>query len=353
MAVRIARMPHYAGKTRDPEQDNMPGVGYNGRRIPTNTTEVRMTSASLRLSVCFCLLTSAFFLLPSFVLLPSHGFQAPAQARQAGPPAAPALAETLAPSASNAEIARHALAARQMRRTMPSLLTAVPTLDRARAYEIQLATLKERQKTDALAGWKLGWSRAQPNTPLDPVFGYIMQGDVYKSGQDISAKDFVGGTAGVEIEVGVWVTRDLRGPRVTRDEVMAAAEVAAAIEFVASRIPGRGTREHAIVDDVYTAGVIMGSPRVKAASVDFSRELGWAEINGVKKAEGPARSIMDKDPVEAVVWLANELPKHGLHLRAGDVVVSGTVAGPPPARAGDKVTVSFTTLGSVGFEMVP
>jgi 2-keto-4-pentenoate hydratase len=62
---------------------------------------------------------------------------------------------------------------------------------------------------------------------------------------------------------------------------------------------------------------------------------------------------MAKDPVEAVVWLANELPKHGLYLRANDFVVSGTVVGPPPARAGDKVKVSFTTLGSVGFQMTP
>jgi 2-keto-4-pentenoate hydratase len=254
------------------------------------------------------------------------------------------------------EIARYVVKAQRTQRLMPSLPSSLPSLTRQRAYEIQLATLKEREKNDRRAGWKLAWSRlSNPEAPLQPEFGYIMQSEVYEPGSAIPSGNFVGGSPAVEAEVAVWIAKDLPGPRVTRDDVVAAiSHVAASIEFVGSRLTGEHTRQHAIVDDVYNAGVVLGTRRAKLTEVDFATETGWVEVNGERRGgEGGTRLIMGKDPVEAVVWLANELIKFGQHLRANDFVVTGTVVPPPPVKAGDRARVVFSTLGNVGFELKP
>jgi len=57
------------------------------------------------------------------------------------------------------------------------------------------------------------------------------------------------------------------------------------------------------------------------------------------------------DPRVALAWLANELRGHGLTLRAGEVVTTGTCHPPLPIQSGDRVEADFGELGkvSVGF----
>ncbi len=107
-----------------------------------------------------------------------------------------------------------------------------------------------------------------------------------------------------------------------------------------------GSRHREIEPEHIMLGVL------KLAEVDFSNELGQVEVNGTVVEEGPATSIMGTDPFEALVWIANELPKRGWHLRAGDFVVTGTVCVPPPVKAGDSARVIFTNLGSVSVGFV-
>jgi 2-keto-4-pentenoate hydratase len=58
------------------------------------------------------------------------------------------------------------------------------------------------------------------------------------------------------------------------------------------------------------------------------------------------------DPLTALAWLADELRKLGLTLRAGEVVTTGTCHPPLPIAAGDIVEADFGSLGivSVAFE---
>ena len=250
-------------------------------------------------------------------------------------------------------IAAHMLATRRTGRSTSALADLFPDLGRARAYEIQHAALVA-QGEDAQVGWKIGWSRVlDPRTPVDPVFGYVLDSDVFSTGDAVPATRFVGGSTGIEAEVAVWIDRDLPGPSYRRAEIeTAVTRVAPAIEFVSSRIPMPHPHEHAIADDVYHAGVVLGEA-VDLAGVDLSTEQGRVAINGAERAQGMTRSIMGRDPVEAVVWLANELPKYGRHLRAGDFIVTGTVVSPPLATAGDRATVTFSTLGTVEVEIAP
>lgn len=52
-------------------------------------------------------------------------------------------------------------------------------------------------------------------------------------------------------------------------------------------------------------------------------------------------------PGEILAWLANHLGERGLGLRAGDLVMSGSISALLRPKAGDVVTARFTRLGSV------
>jgi len=58
------------------------------------------------------------------------------------------------------------------------------------------------------------------------------------------------------------------------------------------------------------------------------------------------------DPRVALTWLANELRRLGIPLRAGEVVTTGTCHPPLPIQSGDRMEADFGVLGkvSVGFE---
>ena len=56
---------------------------------------------------------------------------------------------------------------------------------------------------------------------------------------------------------------------------------------------------------------------------------------------------MGRDPIEGVVWLANELLKYGYQLRAGEFVITGNLVTPPVIGLGDSAKIDFTTLGAL------
>lgn len=285
---------------------------------------------------------------------------APAERAAGGEPAAvsptpeagvEAMPAELTADSSDEEIAAHMLATRRAGRTTRALADLFPDLTRERAYAIQQATLAAQGELSQV-GWKIGWSRVlDPRTPTDPIFGYVLDSDVFQSGDSVPASRLVGGSAGIEAEVVVWVDRDLPGPSYRRADIEAVVtRIAPAIELVSSRLPAPNSHDQAIADDVYHAGVVLGDP-LDLAGVDLSNAQGHVAINAEDRGQGTTGSIMGRDPIEAVVWLANELPKYGRHLRAGDFVLTGTVLSPPAASAGDHATVTFATLGTVEVEI--
>ena len=53
------------------------------------------------------------------------------------------------------------------------------------------------------------------------------------------------------------------------------------------------------------------------------------------------------DPRIALAWLVNELSAHGVPLRAGQVVTTGTCVVPIAIAPGDRVSGDFGVLGKV------
>jgi 2-keto-4-pentenoate hydratase len=53
------------------------------------------------------------------------------------------------------------------------------------------------------------------------------------------------------------------------------------------------------------------------------------------------------DPRVALTWLANELLSHGMCLRQGEVVITGTCVVPVPVEEGQQLAAQFPGLGEV------
>ncbi|MEM9403885.1 MAG: hypothetical protein AAGA44_15540 [Pseudomonadota bacterium] len=263
-------------------------------------------------------------------------------------------ADALGPDSSNEAIMLHMLETANGQGQTDQLQTYFPDLDRKRAYAIQRLRLEHGTQTAEHVGWKLAWTRqGEPGEELDPVVGHYLSDRVYPEGEPVSTRFFTGGVSNAEPEIVFYLKEDLPGPVVTREQLIAAVDaVGVGMEFVNWRTTEPGTREHAVADNGIAVGVILGAERHPLASVDFTQEIGRVEVRGKGSSEGPATVLMGEDPIAAMLWAANELPKWGMHFKAGQFVFSGTVCLPQQVSAGDSATVSFTNLGSVSASFV-
>lgn len=242
-------------------------------------------------------------------------------------------------------------------RNAPSraLAQVFPDLDRETAYQVQHLTMQMEQGTDnQRLGWKMGGARvATPDAVPDPSYGYSLASHRFEDGAVIADSLFVNGMPQVEAEIAVWIGADLPGPTVSREELEAAVEgVSGAVEFISQRMlpateGGTLPTAHAIADNLSHAGVILGATKVPLAGIDMGEEVAYTEIDGVEQARGDGGQIMGGDPLDAVLWLANELPKHGMALRAGDFVITGSVYDNPTMQADQEAAVHFSTLGTI------
>lgn len=263
------------------------------------------------------------------------------------------MPEPIGGTASNHDIMEHMYRHEANQTQTDALARFFPDITRERAYAIQKLRLDEKSRIYPRAGWKLAWTRMPEDGNLDPAFGHYLADRVFAAGKPVSSRYFTAGTALAEPEIVFYFNRDLPGPTISRQEVIAAIEaVGIAVEFVNWRALEPRTREHAIIDNGIAAGVVLAEPRFRLDEVDFAAETGRVTINGSESSEGPATSIMGEDPLAAVIWAANELPKYGMHFKAGEFVISGSVCMPLAVKAGDTAIVSFTNLGDLEVNFV-
>jgi 2-oxopent-4-enoate/cis-2-oxohex-4-enoate hydratase len=75
------------------------------------------------------------------------------------------------------------------------------------------------------------------------------------------------------------------------------------------------------------------------------------EKNGEIVATGAGAAALGA-PANAVAWLANTLGRLGIPLKAGEVVLSGSLAIMVPVKAGDSLRVSIGGIGGCSVRFV-
>jgi len=123
--------------------------------------------------------------------------------------------------------------------------------------------------------------------------------------------------------------------------------------FLAVELPDSRYSDHQhaggpqLLADMACAGrFVEGRPVPGWRDLDLPRRPVVLHANGEEFSRGSGSLVLG-DPRLALHWLAMELPRHGLALRPGDIVTTGTATPPCPIRAGGRVLADFGELGSV------
>ncbi|CAN5356901.1 fumarylacetoacetate hydrolase family protein [soil metagenome] len=204
----------------------------------------------------------------------------------------------------------------------------------------------------AQVGHKIGCTSAVMQAYLGiphPCAGGIFSGGVHDSGASLRHGDYV--RVGVECEIGVRLGRDLAAPAepFTADSVIDAIDAyLPAIEIVDDRYADWRTlgAPTLIADDFFAAGCVLGEPHPHGVGLDLLAVTGRAIINGVEVGRGTGADVLGH-PHHALAWLANHLARQGKFLRAGEIVLTGSLVQTVWLSAGDTAVMELSGLGTV------
>ncbi|MGT2510880.1 2-oxopent-4-enoate hydratase [Cupriavidus basilensis] len=217
------------------------------------------------------------------------------------------------------------------------------------AYRIQQRFVARRlAHGDRITGKKIGATSLAVQQMLDvhqPDFGMLLESMHYAAGTPIPTDTLIQPRA--EGEIAFFLSRDLRGPGITRADVLAATEaVSACFEIVDSRILDWRIRIEDTVADNASCGVyVLASERVSPAKLNLAACRMTLEKNGSCVATGHGSAALGH-PADAVAWLANTLGEIGVGLLAGETVLSGSLAALIPVCAGDRLRMHITGIGN-------
>ena len=221
-------------------------------------------------------------------------------------------------------------------------------LDLPEAYRLQ-DLLREAllARGERLAGWKAAFTTpaAQAANQLaEPGCAFLLASGVLASGAEIPFARFSG--LAVEAEVAFVMRHDLAGPGVTAARAATAVEGALpALELVDFRYRGKPVGTDVVAEGVYAVAIVLGGALTPITGFDLALEGLVYEHSGTIAATATAAEVMG-NPLNSLAWVANHLGGRGLGLRAGDIVMTGSVSKLLRPRAGDTVRATYTRLGS-------
>jgi 2-oxopent-4-enoate/cis-2-oxohex-4-enoate hydratase len=240
-------------------------------------------------------------------------------------------------------------------RTVPPLTARHADIGMEDAYRIQQRLNARRiEAGERVIGKKIGvTSKAVMNMlgVYQPDFGLLTDAMVYNEGDAIPAASLIQPKA--EGEIAFLMKRDLQGPGVTAADVLAATEgVMACFEIVDSRIRDWKIRIQDTIADNASCGVfVLGDRVVDPRDADLVTCGMVLEKNGEVVATGAGAAALGS-PLNAVAWLANMLGRLGVPLKAGEVVLSGSLAAMVSVAAGDSLHVSIGGIGGCSVRFV-
>ena len=211
-----------------------------------------------------------------------------------------------------------------------------------------MALLRREHGDDV--GYKVGLTSAtmQAFCGIDhPIAGVVLARRVYRSGASIRRSDF--GRLGLEFEIAVRVKSDVpvTGVPYTAEMIRPHIDgVGAAIELVDDRSADYANLDvlSLVADNSWNAGIVLSE--FATTWPDLERVPGRAMKDRVAIGEGHGRDILGH-PFNSVAWLATRLASTGVGLKAGQVVMTGSVMKTVFPEADASYRFELEQIGSV------
>jgi 2-keto-4-pentenoate hydratase len=241
--------------------------------------------------------------------------------------------------------------ARHRRTQIAPLPAAIAPRTEAEGAAVQYA-LAQRNGAASPAGFKIGATAGRMQKYLGlsgPAAGFMAAGNLYRSGVNVRFADYL--RPGVECELAVRLARDLpAGPCTEEQAAEAVGDLFAGIEIVDNRygeLAEFGTPT-LIADQVYHAAAVLGEPGVQDwRSLDVAALRGRLVVDGRVRDEGLGADLLGH-PLNCLAWLVGSSVAAAFGgLRAGQVVMLGSVTPPVWLTGPASVTVDFASLPPV------
>ncbi len=202
------------------------------------------------------------------------------------------------------------------------------------AYHISLRMLERRLADGAsIIGKKIGVTSKAVQNMLNvhqPDFGYLTDDMVFNSGEVMPISDRLIAPR-AEGEIAFILKKDCVMP---------------CFEIVDSRIQDwKIAIQDTIADNASCGLFVLGDQAVSPRKVDLVTCGMVVEKNGSVISAGAGAAALGS-PVNCVTWLANTLGEFGISLKAGEVILSGSLVPLEPVKAGDYMRVDIGGIGS-------
>jgi 2-keto-4-pentenoate hydratase len=205
----------------------------------------------------------------------------------------------------------------------------IATLDAAYAVQDAFVSLLRERRGAAPAGYKIGLTspRMQAMCGIDtPVAGVVLADGVHDSGATLRRDAHA--HFGIEFEIAVRMAADLvPGDSLDLDAVACAVDaVCPAIEVVDDRHCDYRALDvlSLVADNAWNAGIVLG--RFVHDWPDLAGVAAAVHVDGAADAlDSGSGSAVLGHPFAALDWLSRHLTARGERLRAGDIVMTGSI----------------------------
>jgi 2-keto-4-pentenoate hydratase len=203
---------------------------------------------------------------------------------------------------------------------------------------------------EKMRGYKVGFTNIPVREKMglpDSTYGYILDTMVLDSGGEFRMRELI--APKIECEICFLLKAPLSGKGLSTVDVLAATEaVRGAFEICDARIRDwKCPYPDFFADNGFSARIVLGERGwVSPSEIDQLSEEVILAREGVELARGRGEAAMGH-PANAVSWLASRLADRDRSLRAGDLIMTGTLTPILAIEAPATYRATFSTLGIV------
>ena len=218
------------------------------------------------------------------------------------------------------------------------------------AYAIQdVNTQNALAQGRRLVGRKIGLTSKVVQTQLgvdQPDFGMLFADMAYGDGETIPFSRFI--QPKVEAEIALVLQHDLTQTKHNYADIISATAYALpAIEIVDSRIENwKISLIDTVADNASSAAFVLGSRPVQLENLDLVNCKMQMTRRDEVVSQGQGKACLT-NPLNAAVWLADEMVRRGRPLLTGDIVLTGALGPMVIVQSGDEFTVEIDGFGAV------
>ncbi|PZX02949.1 2-keto-4-pentenoate hydratase [Psychrobacillus insolitus] len=247
-------------------------------------------------------------------------------------------------------IAQKLLNAELSKQPIAPLTESEPNITADDAYRIQLHQIEQKVSEGAVVkGLKIGLTSKVMQEMLNvhtPDYGFILDTMIFQENIAIDTERFI--QPKVEFEIAFVFKEALKGPNVTIQDVIDATDyVVPSIEIIDSRIEDwRIKFEDTVADNGSSAGAVLGTRKTQLSNIDIAN-IGMTVYKNDECIDKATSDAVLGNPLNAVVWLANEVSSYDISIQPGMFVLSGALSKALPFTNGDHFKADFGKLGEV------